>query len=109
MPMLALLIFLGSGALALFGVIQLAPATLGVGLIALACYAAIVARLAQASGHLDALVDALGKTRKAITPTIVKTPPPPVDVQSHEIQCSKCGAVNQRGPAICHACGAKLR
>jgi len=41
------------------GVLSLTKATLGVGLLALACLLAIFARIAQASAHHDKLVQAL--------------------------------------------------
>lgn len=57
---LAILIALGAAA-------SLTQATVGVGLMALACLVAIFARLAQASGHHAELKRLIGEERAATT------------------------------------------
>lgn len=50
MQLIAGLLLLGSVAAVLIGVVLLTPATAGVGVIAVACYLGILARIIQASG-----------------------------------------------------------
>jgi hypothetical protein len=74
MPVLALLLFIASVVAALGGLATLTQATMGVGSIALACYLAIVARLAQASGHYEGQAHLLRRIAKGpssdVTPEV---------------------------------------
>lgn len=98
MPVIALLLFLLSGAVAAVGLLSLSNATLGVGLIALACYIAIVSRLAQATGHLEAMWRLQGgKEQKAVKAHAV--------TQGNDIACGACGHIAPRGPSACPSCG----
>jgi len=106
-PFIALLLFGASGLAALVGVVSLTPATSGVGLLACACYLAILARLAQATGHFENQRTWFYKLLKAAppeTPTAVVQPGP---LGTNEIRCGKCGVISQRGPSHCPHCGGK--
>lgn len=84
MPVLALLLVLASGLTAFAGFVQLTQATVGVGTIALACYLGIVARLVQASGHLDAEKDLFAGLRRTIRGDTPQTPKPTAAPLIHE-------------------------
>lgn len=67
---LCVLSVIGAMGLLVLGLLMLTQATLGVGIIAMACLAAILARIAQAAGHHSQLMRALREGRdgdKSIT------------------------------------------
>lgn len=111
MAILGLLLVLVSGLFAINGLVNLTQATLGVGSMAAACYVAILARMAQASGHLDATKGWQSKLKvtKAAAPgrTTADNGVPLVAITSSQVQCMKCGTVSHKGPWTCPQCGSK--
>ena len=103
MQLLAGLALLGSGACVLVGLVLTSQATIGVGLIAVACYLGIVVRVIQASGQHD---DVLRKLKRlAADPPKVVPLVAPGELGPLEIRCKACGVIGQRGPDACPHCG----
>lgn len=75
MKILAVLLLLISGIALLGGLASLSNATSGVGGIAVACFLAILARIAQASGHHDELRKLLSDARAASPAAAAETTP----------------------------------
>jgi hypothetical protein len=75
MKILAVLLLFISGIALLGGLASLSNATSGVGGIAVACFLAILARIAQASGHHDE-VRKLLRDASAASPAAAEVTPP---------------------------------
>lgn len=106
MKILAVLLLLISGIALLGGLVSLSNATSGVGGIAVACFLAILARIAQASGHHDELRKLMSDARAASPAAAAITTPGPANplLLANQIQCEKCGLIATRGPAACPQC-----
>lgn len=103
MQLIAGLSLLASGAAALIGFALMTPATMGVGVMAFACYLGIVVRVIQASGQHD---DVLRKLKRlAADPPKVVPLVAPGELGPLEIRCKACGVIGQRGPDACPHCG----
>ena len=77
------------------GALSLSNATAGVGIIAIGCFLAICARIAQAGQQHAALLAAV----RTVTAEPHPTAPGP-----DQIKCEKCGRISHRGPTTC-TCG----
>jgi len=103
MRIIAVILLLISGLALLGGLASLSNATSGVGGIAVACFLAILARIAQASAHhAELMSDARAAPPAAAAVTTLGTAN--LLLTADQIQCAKCGLIATRGPAACPQC-----
>jgi hypothetical protein len=90
------LLVVAAGLVAFGGFAMLTQATQGVGLIALGCLTAILARIAQAGGHQRELLKALG------------VQPAPAILPPQTAPCPRCGSAQPVDARRCAACEQEL-
>lgn len=96
------------------GALSLSNATAGVGVVAMGCFLAICARIAQAGTQHAALLRAVeraSKTKEAQMPgsPAASTPSSEPGAAETSVRCANCGTVTTRGPAKCPICDASLK